>query len=155
MPSPSSVYLIREADIADVYRLARNLRDGDRLECASLGFDPVTGLRKSFKSALIRRTAEIDGEVAAMWGISGTAFGHTGYPWLMTAPAVERVPVTFLRVARSELGRMRRMHRVLRGDVAADYRMACRLLEVLGFALGEARPFGPRGVMFRAFTLEG
>jgi hypothetical protein len=88
-----------------------------------------------------------------MWGLSGSAFGHTGYPWLMTAPAVERVPVAFLRIGRRELGRMRATHRCLRGEVAADYGMACRFLEVLGFVLGPAEPLPPHGVKFRTFTM--
>jgi hypothetical protein len=151
------VYLIREAEIADVYRLARNLRDGDRLECASYGVTPIVGLRKSFKNAVLRRTALINGEIAAMWGIGviGSALSDTGYPWLMTAPAIERLPVSFLREAQREVGRMRRIHRRLTGHVAARYGMACRFLEVLGFALSPPEPFGPRGEMFRTFTLEG
>lgn len=153
------MYLIRDAEIADVYRLARNLRDGDRLEVASLGFTPIQGLRRTFYSALYRRTALIakDGnlEIAAMWGVSGTAFGHTGHPWLMTAPIIERLPVCFLREARREIGRMRRIHRRLEGRVAAQYAMACRFLEVLGFTLGAAEEIGPRKATFRTFSMEG
>jgi hypothetical protein len=147
-------YLIRDAEIADVYALARNLRDGDRLECAGYGLSPREGLRRAYRAALYRRVAAIGGEVAAMWGICGPALGRTGYPWLMTAPAVERVPVSFFREARRELGRMRRMYLRLEGQVAAEYVMACRFLEVLGFALGPAREFGPCKAKFRAFVLE-
>jgi hypothetical protein len=148
------VYLIRDAEIADVYALARNLRDGDRLEVASLGFTPIQGLRRTFYSALYRRTALIDGEIAAMWGLSGTAFGHTGHPWLMTAPLIERLPVSFLREARREIGRMARTHRCLEGWVAAQYTMACRFLEALGFTLGAVEEIGPRKAKFRRFGME-
>jgi hypothetical protein len=148
------VYVIRDAEIADVYQLARNLRDGDRLEVASLGVTPAVGLRKSFRNALLRRTALIDGEIAAMWGLGGTAMGHTGWPWLMTAPVIETLPVSFLREARREAGRMLATHRVLRGWVAADYTMACRFLQVLGFTLGAVEPFGPLKAKFRQFTME-
>ncbi len=147
------MYLIRDAEIADVYALARNLRDGDRLEVASLGVTPAMGLRKSFRNAVVRRTAIIDGEIAAMWGVGGSAVGNTGYPWLMTAPAVERIPVLFLRVARSELGRMRRRFHRLEGLVAAEYTMACRFLEVLGFMLGPVTEIGPRSAKFRTFMM--
>jgi hypothetical protein len=34
------MYVIREAEIDGVYRLARNLRDGDRLEVAGYGLTP-------------------------------------------------------------------------------------------------------------------
>jgi hypothetical protein len=148
------VYLIRDAEIADVYRLARNLRDGDRLEVASLGLTPIAGLRKTFYSALDRRTALIDGAIAAMWGVSGSAFGHTGYPWLMTAPVIETLPVSFVRQARREVGRMLATHRRLEGSVAAQYAMACRFLETLGFTLGDVQEIGPRKAKFRPFTME-
>ncbi len=147
--------IIREAEIGDVYRLARNLRDGDRLEVAGYGVAPNIAIRASFRNALYRRVAVIDGEVAAMWGVGGAAFGCTGYPWLMTAPPVERVPVLFIRVARWELGRMRRMYHRLTGQVAAEYTMACRFLDVLGFTLGPPTEFGPRRAKFCMFTMEG
>jgi hypothetical protein len=148
------LYLIRDAEISDVYALAKNLRDGDRLEVASLGLTPRIGIRKSFSNALYRKTALIGGEIAAMWGLGGTAFGHTGHPWLMTAPIIETLPVSFLREARWELGRMLATHRCLTGWVAADYTMACRFLYVLGFELGDVELIGPLKARFRRFTME-
>lgn len=147
-------YFLRPAEITDVYTLARNLRDGDRLEVTSLGLSPMVALRKSFQHAIIRRTAIVDDQIAAMWGMGGTMLSNVGYPWMLTAPAVERVPVGFFREARSGVLEMLRLRNRLEGHVAAQYTCACRFLTALGFELGEPEPKGPHGILFRSFTME-
>lgn len=150
-------YLIRPAEICDLYKLARNLRDGDRLEVTSLGLSPAKALRASFRNAAFRYTAIIDGEIGAMWGLGCSASMlnfNVGHPWLMTARPVESVPVSFVKVGQRELAKMLQLRRRLEGHVAADYRMACRFLEVLGFSLGEPEEFGPLKAKFRKFVME-
>jgi hypothetical protein len=147
-------YELRPAEISDVHVLARTLRDGDRLEMTSLGLSPVMALRRAFRGAIIRRTAIIDGEIAAMWGMEGAMLGPVGYPWMLTAPPVERVPIAFLREARKGVCEMLRLKNRLEGHVAADYTCACRFLEVVGFRLGEPEPKGPHGIKFRSFVME-
>ena len=147
-------YYLRPAQISDVYNLARTLRDGDRLEVASAGLTPAATLRTAFRHAIIRRTAIVDGEIAAMWGMGGEMLGEVGYPWMLTAPPVERVPIGFLKEARKGVADMLRMRNRLEGTVAAQYTCACRFLEALGFVLGEPKPIGPRGGLFRTFTME-
>src|ERR1700736_83931 len=124
---------VRESGVTDIYRLAANLRAGDRAEVESLGIDVRVGIRNSFRNAILRRTYLVDGEVAAMSGLCGAMLGDIGEPYLMTAPAAERVPVTFIKHAREAVAEMLRHKRRLEGHVAADYAKACRLLEVLGF----------------------
>jgi hypothetical protein len=147
-------YEIRESVASDVYILAANLRDGDRLEVASFGKEPRSALRLSFRHAILRRTAIVDGEIAAMWGLGGSMLDDTGYPWLLTSPAVERVPVSFLREGRREVARMLRLRRVLVGYVAASYHQACDFLERLGFTLGPVVRLPPLNNAFREFRIE-
>ena len=149
----SARYLIRDTEVSDVYALAANLRLGDRLEIASFGKEPRSALRLSYRNAILRRTAIVDGEIAAMWGLGGSMLDDTGYPWLITAPAIERIPISFLREGRREVARMLRLRRVLIGEVAAAYTQACRFLEVLGFELGEPRPMF-KGDLFRSYRME-
>lgn len=141
------------SNIADVYRLADHLREGDRLEITGMGLEPKAAIRSSFQSAILRRTAFVDGEIAAMWGLGGVMLSDEGTPWLLTTSAVERVPVSFLKVARHELNEMLKLRMILQNVVLASYEQACRLLEVLGFALGEAEPMGPHGVLYRRFWM--
>lgn len=145
--------LIVPSGIADVYRLAGNLRANDRLEITGLDLDPAAVIRSSFRSAILRRTAFVDGEIAAMWGLGGVMLSDEGVPWLMTTPAIERIPVSFVRLARREVAEMLELRSQLSNVVLASYRSACRFLEVLGFNLDEPVQLGPHGVPFRKFWM--
>lgn len=147
--------LIRPAVIADVYALAATLRDGDRNEILSVGKDPRAALRASFKYSLDPpKVAVVDGTLAAMWGMGGDLLSDTGHPWLLTAPPVERIPVTFLRIARVEVAAMAAKRRRLMNYVFADYRGAVRLVEALGFTVDAPRLVGPQRARFCRFWME-
>ena len=145
--------IVRPSVVADVYALAASLRDGDREEVESLGVDVRVGIRQSFRNAILRRTYLVDGEVAAMSGLCGVMLGDIGEPYLMTAAAAERVPLAFVKHAKAAVAEMLQHKRRLEGHVAAKYIKACRLLEVLGFTLGEPLPTGPNGALFRKYTM--
>lgn len=149
--SPS--YFIRPAVLADVYALARTLREQDRIEVTDLGLTPAIALRACYRNAIIRRTAIVDGEIAAMWGMGGVMLSDIGHPWMLTAPPVEKVPIGFFKEAQRGCVEMLRLKRRLEGHVAANYTQACRFLDALGFALGTAEPHGPHGALFRTFTM--
>ncbi len=147
--------VIRPAAISDVYALARCLRPGDRAEIEAVGKEPRRVLRASLRSSLTQvKVALVDGEIAAMWGMSGEVLSDTGTPWLMTGTACDRVPVSFLRIARHELALMLALKPRLENYVAADYAKAIRLLEGLGFHIDAPAPIGPKRAPFRRFWIE-
>ncbi len=145
---------VRDSIVSDIYTLANNLRQDDRAEVTGLGLDPRIALRNSFRNAIIRRTALVNGEIAAMWGLGGTMLSYEGVPWLMTTPAVEAVPVSFVKVGRAQLDEMLRHRSFLSNFVQASYRRACRFLEVMGFVLDPPVGLGPDRVPFRRFWIE-
>lgn len=145
------------AEIEHVYLLVDRLRQKDRIEIHRLGIKPRKALYRAFRNSLMCRTAFVDGEIAAMWGI-GVAFreglsplSDLGTPWLHTADAVERVPVFFIRRARAELAVMLAVKRRLESWVDADYAQAVRFLKLLGFTVETAAPVGADGALFRRF----
>lgn len=144
---------VRASVVADIYELASGLRAGDRAEVEALGVSPQIGIRRSFRQAILRKTYFVDGEIAAMSGLCGAMLSDIGEPYLMTTPAAAKMPVTFVRMARHAIGEMLAHRARLEGYVAAEYRGAVRLLEVLGFSLGEPTAIGPHGALFRSFTL--
>lgn len=144
-------HLTIPAEIAHVYTLAVRMRASDRAEFEAVGMDVRTTLRQTFKAALIRYTVFVDGEIAAMWGMGGDALADTGTPWLLTTPAIERVPVSFVRVGRENVATMLRMKPILVNYVDARYKRACRFVEALGFVLEPPAPYGPKGALFRRF----
>ena len=143
------------AAIGDVYALARSLRPGDRAEIISVGKDPRRVLRIALRRSLVPpKVALVDGEVAAMWGIGGDVLSESGEPWLMTGTACDRVPISFLRIAKAELALMLALKPRLENYVAADYPKAIRLLEGLGFVIDAPEPIGPKRALFRRFWIE-
>ena len=143
---------VRPSEVGAIYRLASNLRAADADEVRSLGLDPAFAIRRSYRDAILRKSYYVDGELAAMSGLCGPLLADIGEPYLMTTPAAERAKVSFIRCARAAVDEMLTHRLRLEGHVAASYTRACRLLEVLGFTLSEARPFGPHGALFRTYS---
>jgi hypothetical protein len=144
-------YLIRESEFADISKLCGTLRYEDLIEISCFGSRPFVVIRKCFKQSHYRRTALVGGDIAAMWGLGGVMLGGKGEPWLLTAPAIERAPLAFVREARVEVARLYSMSRHLEGMCAASYTKAHRLLEVLGFNLSEE--FELKGAMVRRYWM--
>lgn len=143
------------AHISHVYVLAANLRTGDAAEIEAVGLAAKPTIRTSFRHAVLCRTALIDNEVAAMWGLGGTLLSGVGAPWLLTTPVVERVsPLTFVRVGAREMAAMLRVRRRLENQVHASYARAIGVLRLWGFTLDEPKPLGPKNELFCRFWRE-
>lgn len=135
-----------------VMQLAATLREADAREMTVLGLDPRKILWNSYRRSIMRKTAFVDGEIAAMWGVAGSPLGYTGQPYLVTGKAVLKIsPIAFSRVYRRELAEMRKIFPVLENYVDATYNGAVRMLELAGFRLGDVMPLGPNNAPFRRF----
>ena len=147
--------LIRPATIADVYAVAANLRPADAAEALAVGKDPRRALRASFRTSLTpAKVLLIDGRHAALWGLGGDILSDVGIPWLLTTPAIERVPMYFTHQAALERDAMLAIKPRLENFVAADYLAAVRFAALLGFAVDPPFPVGPGRVLFRRFWTE-
>ena len=133
--------------------IERAMRAGDRAEAVAMGLDPGQALRQSLNGSIFCHTAFVDDEPAAVFGLAGALVGDTGHPWLATTPAIEKIPKTFLRCARIEVGYMLDAKPLLVNWVDARYYRAQRLLEAIGFILFAPEPIGPQGQMFRRFEM--
>jgi hypothetical protein len=132
------------------------LRPGDAAEIAALGLTREEGLGLSLARALWADAYLVDGEVAAIVGLGLPAMlGRVATPWLLTGRPVDRHRKEFLRLTRARVELMRREWALLVNYVHADYAQAIRWLTWLGFEIGPARPFGPRGALFHPATLKG
>lgn len=126
--------------------LARRLRADDRAEIVGLGHCDVRRvLRSLMRSSLYCRSAFVDGEMAAMWGVTGSLMDESGRAWLLTGPAVERVPLAFYREGRRQIEEMLKSRRVLVSQVAFSYDRAIRFFRMLGFSIGTPEPIGRDG----------
>lgn len=133
--------------------LAANLRHGDRAEVQAAGLSRYRAVGHAFRNGVMCRTAFVDGDIAAMWGLGGGLLSATGTPWLLTTAAAERVPFAYVRIGRAQVAAMLALRPVLVNYVAANYDRAIRFLELLGFTLDDPAPFGDRDALFRRFEL--
>lgn len=116
--------------------IRRDLREGDVLEAVRQGVNPWTGIVKAYKNACFRRTGLIDGIPAAIWGVTGNLLGTVGSPYLITSNRISMIsPIRFAKIYIKELQVMKNMFPILVNYVDAEYKEACRMLELAGFKL--------------------
>lgn len=144
---------IVDAERKHMVELAKRMRENDRNEIIGMGTDVKTALDITWRESLMTRAAFVDGELAAVWGVGGSALSGCGQPWMLTTPAFETVKFFAVRSAMREIGRWLTVFPRLENHVDATYRGACRFLEVLGFRLEEPRRL-PSGMMVRMFWME-
>ena len=146
-------YQIIPTEPRHISLLADNLRTEDAMEVQAAGVAPRKALWRSYRQATFARTAFIDDEIGAIWGVGGCALGGIGRPWLLTAPPVEHAKLAFVREGRYAVGEMLITFNELRGFVDGRYARALRFLSALGFELSEEFPFGPHNVPFRRYSI--
>lgn len=146
-------YIIVDSERSHALMLRRALRTGDRAEIDAAGITDARAVWRSFSVSILCRTAFVDGEIAAMWGLGGTLMAERGSPWLLTTPAVEKVPFAMVREAKKHAEEMLAVRPYLANYVHARYTRAVRLLHLIGFTVSEPFPFGPRGEMFCKFEM--
>lgn len=142
------------ATSAHIRELSNTLRDADRREMEAFGFPSCKALWRSYKGSFLRKTALVDGEVAAIWGVGGVPMGLEGNPWLMTSVACERVsPLRFARIYQQQVQEMLRIFPRLVNWVDSEYDKAMRLLDIIGFTLHAPEPLGKYGHKYCKFEM--
>lgn len=133
--------------------ILETLRESDRWEIEAVGGNAETALYKTLDCALWSKTALLDGSPVAFWGLAGVALGDVGVPFLLTSKDVLKVPpITFARVYKNEIQRMRNSFPHLENIVDANYTGAVKMLKIAGFSLGE--PFEAGKGVYRKFYLD-
>lgn len=138
---------------AHCVEMAAKMRAGDRAECEAGGLTVRKAIWRSYRRSLIVRTAYINGDLAAIFGMGGDVMAETGAPWLFTTGVVERFPLLFVRAALAAVNEMLLVKTRLESYVSADYPQACRFLASIGFTLGDPEPFGPKAAPFRKYSM--
>lgn len=153
-PMAARTYQIIPSDITHVHALAAVMRMDDRREIESAGLSVRMALRDSFRAATLRRTAFVGPHIAAMWGLGGAFLSNEGRPWLLTSPAIERIPFAMVKEGRVQVQVMLTHRPYLENYVAASYMRACRFLDMLGFKIDPpVRIFGPDRALFHRFWM--
>lgn len=124
---------IVEATPSHIADLAANTNTRLMEMALRLGLSPKKALWYSYRHSFTRRTAFINGKIAAMWGCSGAPLGQIGSPWLVMSPEIEQHPFRVAFVYRKELQRMQQRFSILEDWVDETYDKAVRMLEIMGF----------------------
>lgn len=128
--------VIMDARLCHLRELARTLRADDLREVMASGLKPRHLLYRLWTGSFIRKVALMDGEVAAIWGCEGTILSPRGDAWLLTSAAVERKPITFLKVLKQSLAEMLEIKQEIGSHVLSSYHKSIRLMQMAGFEIG-------------------
>ena len=147
-------FVLEDCTLAHIRSIIPKLRVWDRKELSATETAPRHALISLWRNSFLRRAYTVDGEIAAVWGCSGSIADETGELWLFTTPIVERVPIKFIKEARRSIEELLRIKRILVSAVLADYACAVKTYRLLGFALGAPKQYGSTGALFREIRLE-
>lgn len=137
-----------------IAELKESMRDEDRREIIEAGLTVRKALWRSYKNSLICETVLVEDEVAAIFGLGGSHLGNTGIPWLLTGRPCEKVsPLKFARIYQKQVERMLEHFPRLANYVDATYTKAVRLMENIGFKIGEPEQIGLNNRLFCRFEM--
>ena len=118
------------------------------------GFNPREALRRVFIASHHARTALIDDQPVAMWGVSGSLLGDTAYVWLVLSDRICEMPLSIVREARNALAMAARSYPNVIATILPDDAASLRFATFLGFEEAERVPVGD-GYMLKLCYVHG
>ena len=141
-------YEIVDGTYAHVIELRANLRKEDAYEMASVN-TVRRNMARAFKKSLYVKSVISDNKVIAMWGMAGTLLGDEGNPWFLTAPEIEKFPVSMVREGRRVVAEMLEIRPFLQNYIWDGHKKAVKFVSMLGFSLGPPNLVFPNGDLYR------
>lgn len=139
------------AQFKHIGRIARNIREIDRIECEAFGRTPKEALRHGLMNSAKVWTALVDDQPEAMFGVVvESVLTGDAVPWFLGTDEVYRHGRELLMWGPGLIERLRDSTLALRNLVSAENRQAIRLLRRWGFAVGK-EIVNVRGVDFLPF----
>lgn len=155
MPLAKPRLTVERATEAHAVQLAQYIRKEDADEMrASVGMEPLEGLRMSIRVSSMAKAIMDGRRVVALFGIAPAGdYEGAASVWLLGGRLVKRLPVAFMRVCSAEIRRLSEAWAVLFNMVWAENKQSLRWLRALGFEVFEPIPFGVRGLPFHPVFL--
>ena len=125
---------VRPSTQDDVDYLANNLRPEDKEEVLASHGSTQDVLQLGFNESDECWTIVVTDteEIAGMYGV-GMLDNGVGVPWLLTAPALEKVYMPFLRQSKQWVKEINKKYPVLTNAVDEDYKVSIKWLQFVGF----------------------
>lgn len=139
----------------DLDELLLNMRAHDRREVIAADGPDIEGtLRRGLAISTHSVAVRSETGLLAIYGCaSSTLLNVVGSPWMLATPLIARHGCTLGKVTHRYLHAMLRVYPVLVNYVDARNRPAIRLLERIGFSIGEPESYGYAGLPFRRFEM--
>ena len=128
-------YDIVDARPQDCGWMARRLRQAQREAVIRVGWNVHRELRARFDDSAFRKVWRVNGRVAALGGVTGTAAASAGIVWLAVTEEATRHPKMMVRTAREVLLSLAEVKTTLLTSVLAADPTAFRFARHLGFVL--------------------
>ena len=125
--------LYRKATTKDALAVIANIREEDKREIEGLGHVPLALVWCVENSTHATAFFNRDGEIAGVAGIGPDEREGVGQVWMICTPAVQKVPVTFVREARKWLDRVGKDYKLLWNYMDSRNKLHHRLVKMLGF----------------------
>ncbi len=113
--------------------MAKHIRAAAAITLQGFGFEPRVALHRAFVASRYCRTALMDGEPIAMWGVKGSMLDEVAFVWLVLSEAVTHMPVSVVKEARAELDKIMQTVDEVAVTVLPDDEAAIRFACALGF----------------------
>lgn len=124
---------ISEMKAWHVGSILRRMRVDHEAALRAMDVDMHSELWAKFQCSYYRRSAFIDGYLAAVWGVEGTSLSSEGLVWLVLSQYALKFPVAVLRHAKAEIRHLARTKTRLVTTLVPDDDAAHRLVIFLGF----------------------
>lgn len=128
--------VITEAKMRHAGPMIRRLRREHALAFAAIGLNSHQELRNTMAASSYRRAGFLNGELAALWGVTGSLLSATGFVWLCLSNEAARHPMLILRGAKRQLDEIMETKTELATTVLRDDEAALRFCVYLGFHVG-------------------
>ena len=123
-----------------VGQMIRRLRREHLHAIAALGVRGHHELRDRFDESMFRRAWLIDGQLAALGGVTGSALSVDGMVWLALSLEATRYPLAIVREARRQLDLITRTRARLYTTILDADETAKRFAAFVGFVAADERP---------------
>lgn len=140
--------------LEDALYIADNLRPADAKEIeAMVGSDDYKeSLIEGFYYSVQPMTLHVDGKPAAMFGVVPAQEGE-GCVWLLGTPAIEEVPLSFLRKSKPHLAQLMEDYDFLFNYAHKENHLHLKWLKWLGFDISE--PVESSDFVFISYSHQG
>lgn len=147
-------FQIIEAKAHHCGAIIRRLREEHQEAVAWLGINSHREIRDKFDASTFRRAWTIDGRLAGLGGVVGTAISSEGFVWLALTNEASRHPFAVAREARRQLAAIMVTKRALYTNLTPEDKTALRFAMRLGFEVLDPtpRPVGRGRVISARYT---